>query len=168
MRALCHAAIYADLIADGRVASPVSGAQCDNPEGPGYTYENLSEDDALEMVLWRTLFEGLADGVRSTEKSREGGMGNLIQRGSVLALRAILLRHGRLFSNDQLRAVLEQTVLPSFQDAIQQDTSPVSSIASDSPAVSSLDFLSEPQAVPPPPNDEGLLKFEEVFRQNER
>jgi brefeldin A-inhibited guanine nucleotide-exchange protein len=168
MRALCHAAIYADLIADGRVAPPVSGQQSNNPVAPGYTYDNLDEKDALELVLWRTLFEGLADGVRSKEQSREAGMGNLIQRGSVLALRAILLRHGSFFSNEQLRAILEQSILPAFQDAIQQDTSPVSAIASESPAVSSLDFLSEPLAIPPPPDDEGLLKFEDVFRQMDR
>jgi hypothetical protein len=92
----------------------------------------------------------------------------LIQRGSVLALRAILLRHGNVFSDNQLKAVLEQTILPSFQEAILHDSSPVCSIASESPAVSSLDFLSEPAVLPPPPDDEGLLKFEEIFRQMDR
>jgi brefeldin A-inhibited guanine nucleotide-exchange protein len=168
MRALCHAAIYADLIGAGRVLPPVSGAQSSNPDAPGYTYEGLDEAESLGMILWRTLFEGLADGVRSTEKSREGGMGNLIQRGSVLALRAILLRHGRVFSDSQLRAILEQTVLPAFQDAVAKDESPVRSIASESPAITSLDFLSEPPALPPSVDDEGLLKFEEVFRRTDR
>jgi brefeldin A-inhibited guanine nucleotide-exchange protein len=168
MRALCHAAIYADLIGDGRVLPPVSGCQSSNPEAPGYTYEGLDEKEALTMVLWRTLFEGLADGVRSGEKSREGGMGNLIQRGSVLALRAILLRHGKAFTDSQLKAVLEQTVLPAFHDAVTKDKSPVISISSESPAISSLDFLSEPPPLPPSSDDEGLLKFEEVFRQTDR
>ncbi|KAG7370181.1 RalF-like Dot/Icm system translocated protein [Nitzschia inconspicua] len=168
MRALCHAAIYADLIGAGRVAPPVSGAQWKNPREPAYTYEGLSEEEALAMVPWRTIFDGLAEGVRSREKSRDGGMGNLIQRGSVLALRAILLRHGKLLSDQQLKAVLEQSILPSFQDAVRHDSSPVTSIASESPAVSSLDFLTVPAALPPLPDDEGLMKFEEVFRQMER
>jgi len=168
MRALCHAAIYADLIGDGRVLPPVSGTQTSDPKAAGYTYDGLDEEEALEMVLWRALFEGLADGVRSTEKSREGGMGNLIQRGSVLALRAILLRHGKLFSDAQLKVVLQQTILPAFHDAVENDISPVRSIASESPAISSLDFLSEPLPLPPPPDDEGLHKFEEVFRSMDR
>jgi hypothetical protein len=164
MRALCHSAIFADLIGEGKVLPPVSGAQCTDPTAPGYTYDNLNEEEALKMVLWRTLFDGLANGVRSKERSREGGLGNLIQRGSVLAIRAIILRHGAVFSENQLKAILDQSILPAFQDAVLNDKSPVTSIASDSPAISSLEFLAEPLPVPPPCNDESLVMFEEAFR----
>lgn len=168
MRALCHVAIYADLIAAGRILPPISGVQFTDPAAPGYTYDGLSEEEALKMVLWRTLIEGLADGVRAPELSREGGLGNLVQRGSVLALRAILLRHGSKFTDDQLKVMLEQTIIPSFQEAVENDSSPVTSIASESPANSSLDFVADPLPIPPPNTDAGLLKFEEVFRQGDR
>ena len=91
-----------------------------------------------------------------------------MQRGSILALRAIMLRHGSLFSNKQLGVILEQTILPAIQSAVENDRTPVTSIASESPAVSSLDFLAEPLPVPPPTDDDGLLKFEEVVRSGER
>mmetsp|Transcript_59953 Transcript_59953/g.147342 ORF Transcript_59953/g.147342 Transcript_59953/m.147342 type:complete len:2142 (-) Transcript_59953:113-6538(-) len=168
MRALCHIAIFADLIAAKKVLYPISGAQYSDPQGPGYTYEGLDEQEALEMVLWRTLLEGLANVISATERSRSGGVGNLVQRGSVLALRAIMLRHGSLFSNKQLGVVLEQTILPAIQSAVENDGTPVTSIASESPAVSSLDFLAEPLPVPPAVDDVGLLKFEEVVRSGER
>ena len=168
MRALCHAAIYADLIASKRIFPPLSGAQTSDSNRPGYTYEDLDESEALEMVLWRTIFEGLAEGARSTSRSREGGIGNLVQRGSVLALRAILLRHGSIFSDNQLSAVLKDTILPCFQEAVEKDNSPVTSITSESPAMSSLDFLSDPLPIPPDADDDGLLKFEQVSRQSIR
>jgi len=168
IRALCHTAIYADLIAKKRILPPLSGAQFTDSNSPGYTYEGLDEEEALEMVLWRTLFEGLAKGVRATTRSREGGIGNFVQRGSVLALRAILLRHGSLFSNDQVTVVLQETILPAFQQAVEHDTSPVTSITSESPSISSLDFLSDPLPIPPACDDEGLLKFEHVSRQSDR
>jgi hypothetical protein len=168
MRALCHAAIYADLIASKRILPPLSGAQFSDSNSPGYTYEGLDEKEALEMVLWRTLLEGLAEGVRATSRSREGGVGNLVQRGSVLALRAILLRHGSVFSDDQLTVVLKKTILPSFQEAVENDTSPVTSITSESPSISSLDFLAVPLPIPPDCDDDGLLKFEHVLRQSDR
>jgi len=167
MRALCHVAIYADLIASNRILPPVSGAQSEDPEAPGYTYESLGDgEEALEMALWRPLFEGLAKGVRSTVKSREDGIGNCIQRSSVLTLRAILLRHGSSFSNKQLGAVLFDTIMPSFQIALECDFSPVVSIASESPCISSLDFLAAPLPLPPDGDDEGLLKFEHVSQQS--
>ena len=102
MRALCHVAIYADLIASKRMLPPISGAQYTDWSCAGYTYEGLDEKEELEMALWRTLFEGLANGVRAKSPSREDGIGNLVQRGCVLALRAIFLRHGSIFSDDQL------------------------------------------------------------------
>ena len=167
MRALCHTAIFADLLAEKRVHPPVSGAQPDDPDSTGYTYKGLHESEALEMVLWRPLFEGLAEGIRCTARSRAGGVGCLVQRGSVLALRAILLRHGSCFSINQLAAVLQQTLMPALQTAVASDQSPVVTITSETPSVSSLDFLADPLPLPPPANDPGLLKFEEVAKMND-
>ena len=167
MRALCHTAIFADLLACKRVQPPVSGAQSDSPEAPGFTYSGLSESEALAMVLWRPIFDGLAEGIRCTAKSRAGGVGCLVQRGSVLALRAILLRHGSCFSVKQLAAILQQTLMPSLQRAVANDRSPVVNITSESPSVSSLDFLVDPLPLPPAPDDPGLLRFEEVARKND-
>lgn len=164
MRALCHMAIYADLIADGRIVPPVSGAQKSDPKAFGYTYDGLVETEELEMVLWRPILEGLADGLRSPSRNRADGIGCMIQRGSTLALRAILLRHGALFSKTQLAAILEQTLVPTIQRAAENDLSPVVAITSESPAITGLDFLTEPLPLPPPRYDRGLLKFEEVAR----
>ena len=164
MRALCHTAIYADFIAEGRVLPPVSGAQTTDPNARGYTYGGLTDSESLRMVLWRPLLDGLARGVRSTARSRAGGVGCLVQRGSVLAIRAILLRHGSLFSVKELEAILRQTIIPAFKEAAENDQSPVISITSESPVVSSLDFLVEPMPLPPARYDRALLKFEEVAR----
>jgi brefeldin A-inhibited guanine nucleotide-exchange protein len=162
MRAICHTAIFADLLAQHRVKPPVSGAQVTDPDAPGFTYEGLDETEELEMVLWRPIFEGLAEGIRCTAISQAGGVGNMVQRGSILALRAILLRHGSAFTINQLSAVLQQTILPSMQRAVESDHSPVVSITSESPTVSSLDFLTDAMPLPPPPTDPGLMKFQEV------
>jgi Sec7-like guanine-nucleotide exchange factor len=194
MRALCHTACYADLLADHRVLPPVSGAQVRKrsddkvptgfvvffaqrifasrlqsraPHVPGYTYEGLSGEEALEMVLWRPLLDGLTEGVRSTFPSMAGGEGCLVQRGSVLALRAILLRHGHVFSTNQWLAFLKQSLLPSIQVAAEADVSPVVRITSETPSVSNLDFLAESQRLPPRHDDEGLQKFAERTRSEE-
>ena len=164
LRALCHTAIYADLIGSGRVLPPHSGAQHSDPYSPGYTYSNLSDKEALEMVLWRPMLEGLALIMKATVSSRDGGVGCLVQRGSVLAVRSILLRHGNLFSPNQLEAVLKDTLIPAINQAAQSDHTAVATITSESPAVSNLDFLVEPLPLPPPRYDRGLLKFEEVAR----
>ena len=168
MRALSHVAIYADLIAAGRVLPPISGVQFNDPRAAGYSYEGLSEKEELEMVLWRTILEGLAKGVRAAEYSRSGGVGNLAQRGSVLALRAVLLRCGSTFSDAQLDAILKETILPAIQTAVESDKSPVISIASESPAVSSLDFLVDPLPIPPDSGDSSLAEFEKVLRTSDR
>ena len=165
-RALCHTAIFADLLAQHRVKPPVSGAQVTDPNAPGFTYEGLDETEELEMVLWRPIFEGLAEGIQCTARSQAGGAGNLVQRGSILALRAILLRHGSIFTINQLSAVLQQTILPTMQRAVESDHSPVVSITSESPTVSSLDFLTDAMPLPPPPTDPGLMKFQEVALTN--
>lgn len=159
MRAFSHTAIYADLLADSRVLPPVSGVQSDDPQSSGYTYSGLSEDDANEMALWRPLFEGLADCVRSSAKSSAGGVGCLLQRSSILAFRAILLRHGHLFTTSQWAAILQQTLLPAIQDGCENDTSPVAQITSESPSISSIDFIVESPPRPPAPDDESLVAF---------
>ena len=164
MRALCHSAIYADLIAEKRMLPPVSGYQTENSEEPGYTYKGLNEKESLEMILWRPLFEGLANAVKSTVPSRSGGMGCIIQRGSVLAIRAILLRHGSLFSLRQIGTILRETIIPAFCQGAESDLSPVVGITSESPAISNLDFLVDAMPLPPSRYDQGLQKFEEVAR----
>ncbi|GKY96543.1 hypothetical protein MPSEU_000613900 [Mayamaea pseudoterrestris] len=159
MRAFSHVAIYADLLAEKQVLPPASGAQSTDPTGSGYTYDGLSSKDALEMVLWRPLYEGLAAGIRSSSKSTAGGVGCLLQRSSVMALRSIMLRHGNQFTTDQLQAILEQSILPAIQVGAELDKSPVIRILSESPAVSSIDFLVEAPHIPPPPNDISILSF---------
>eukprot|EP00547_Thalassionema_nitzschioides_P000436 CAMPEP_0194204202 /NCGR_PEP_ID=MMETSP0156-20130528/3798_1 /TAXON_ID=33649 /ORGANISM="Thalassionema nitzschioides, Strain L26-B" /LENGTH=2109 /DNA_ID=CAMNT_0038930161 /DNA_START=16 /DNA_END=6345 /DNA_ORIENTATION=- len=168
MRALCHAACYADLVAEGRVLPPVSGSQCTNEDQTGYTYEGLDEKEGLDMVLWRTLLDGLANGIKSTRPSNAGGVGCLVQRGSVLALRAILLRYGHHFSTAQWNALLTQMLLPAIQAAAESDESPVIRITSESPSISSVDFLAEAQALPPSHHNEGLRKFAEQSSSAER
>ena len=135
---------------------------------PGYTYAGLNTTEALEMVVWRTLLEGLADGIKSNSKSSAAGLGCLVQRGSVLALRAILIRHGSVFSVDQWEAILRDTILPALQFAAENEVSPVVGITSESPHLSNIDFLADALPVPPPVDDPGLRKFEEIAMNNER
>lgn len=120
------------------------------------------------MVLWRPLLDGLAEGVRSSLPSHAGGMGCLVQRGSVLALRAILLRHGHSFSTAQWHVILKETLLPCIQDAAENDTTPVTRITSESPSVSSLEFVAESQPLPPSEEDKGLIKFAKLAGNEER
>jgi len=159
MRALCHTACYADLIADRKILPPVSGCHHCEPSTPGYTYEGLTNDESLEMVIWRPLFDGLAAGIGSPVSSISRGGGCLVQRGSAMALRAILLRHGKLFSVPQWSTILSEVILPAVQIGAESDSSPVTKIVSESPSISSLDFVGEPLALPPLCDDEGLQKF---------
>ena len=159
MRALCHTACYADLIADKKVLPPVSGSQHADSTAPGFTYEGLTEEESLEMAIWRPLLDGLASGMCSSAASTSGGVGCLVQRGSTMALRAILLRHGHVFSASQWAAILNNVILPAVQIGAEGDSSPVTNISSESPSVSSLDFVGEPLPLPPPVDDEGLQKF---------
>mmetsp|Transcript_9258 Transcript_9258/g.19271 ORF Transcript_9258/g.19271 Transcript_9258/m.19271 type:complete len:2226 (+) Transcript_9258:141-6818(+) len=167
MRALCHTACYADIIAEKRVLPPVSGFQSTDPSLSGYTYTGLSDDEALEMAIWRPLLDGLAAGICSSAPSSSGGVGCLVQRGSVMALRAILLRHGRLFSVPQWAAILSYVILPAIQIGAENDCSPVNKISSESPSVSSLDFIGEPLSLPPLCDDEGLKKFSAMAQSDE-
>ena len=134
--------------------------QTTDPAHQGYTYAGLSHSESLEMVLWRPLFEGIADGVKSPARSIVGGVGCIVPRASVLALRAILLRHGSIFSAAQLSTILRQTILPAIQHCAENDESPVSRITSESPAVSSVDFLVDALPLPPPPDDQSLQLLE--------
>eukprot|EP00590_Aulacoseira_subarctica_P004735 CAMPEP_0172421342 /NCGR_PEP_ID=MMETSP1064-20121228/7590_1 /TAXON_ID=202472 /ORGANISM="Aulacoseira subarctica , Strain CCAP 1002/5" /LENGTH=1266 /DNA_ID=CAMNT_0013161687 /DNA_START=1 /DNA_END=3798 /DNA_ORIENTATION=+ len=158
MRALCHTACYADLIADQKVLPPVI-SQAVDPEGSCYTYEGLTSGESEEMVLWKPIFDGLAAGIASKSICNSGGLGCLVQRGSAITLRAILLRHGGRFSMSQWNVILKHVILPSIQSAAESDQSPVSYITSESPSVSSLDFVADSLPLPPPPNAEGLIKF---------
>ena len=167
MRALCHTACYADLISEDKVLPPVSGSQPSDPKAAGYTYEGLSDEEALEMVLWRPILDGLAAGICSTAPSSSGGVGCLVQRGSVITMRAILLRHGSVFSTSQWSVILRQVILPAIQIGAEYDTSPVTTITSESPSVSSLDFLNEALPLPPTTDDEGLKKFAELAESDE-
>jgi len=142
--------------------SPFRRLQWTDPTGPGYTYAGLSDDESLKMALWRPLFEGLAEGIRSTAKTSRSGVGCLVQRGSILALRAILLRHGHLFSTPELTAVLSETILPAIQAAAESDQSPVVDITSETPAVSNIDFLVDPLPLPPDNDDPALQQFREL------
>lgn len=127
---------------------------------PGYTYDGLSEKESLDMVLWRPLFEGLAEGLKSTIATSESGVGCFIQRASILALRAIFLRHGNTFSSLQFSAILSETIIPAMQEAAEKDQSPVVSITSESPLISNIDFLVDSMPLPPAPDDAELLQFE--------
>lgn len=167
MRALCHTACYADLIAEKKVLPPVSGFQIDDSSAPGFTFDGLTESESLEMVIWRPLLDGLAAGMCSSAPSSSGGVGCLVQRGSAMALRAILLRHGKIFSTPQWSAILNNVILPALQTGAKSDASPVTSITSESPTISSLDFLVEPLPLPPTVDDEGLQKFSAMAQNDE-
>jgi hypothetical protein len=132
-----------------------------DPCGLGFTYQGLSEVESLEMILWRPLFEGLAGGLKSMTATSESGVGCFIQRASILAFRAIILRHGGMFSPSQMAAILSQTLLPAIQEAAMKDASPVVSITSESPLISNIDFLVDCLPLPPAVDDAELLKFQE-------
>lgn len=87
------------------------------------------------------------------------GVGCLVQRGSVLALRAILLRHGHLFSTAQLKAIFSDTILPAIQSAAENDRTHVVDITSESPSVSNIDFLVSTPPLPPDHDDPSLQQF---------
>jgi hypothetical protein len=112
------------------------------------------------MVLWRPLLDGLAEGIKSKARTSADGLGCLVQRGSIMALRAIFVRHGGVFSIPQWEAILRETILPAIQAAAENEMSPVVGITSESPHLSSIDFLADSLPIPPPPIDPGLRKFE--------
>ena len=112
------------------------------------------------MVLWRPILDGLAKGMCSTVSTGNSeGVGCILQRGSVITLRAILLRHGHRFSALQWSVIMNQVILPAMQIGIETDTTPVTKIISESPIVSNLDFFTDPLTLPPSSTNEGLLQF---------
>lgn len=121
------------------------------------------------MVLWRPILDGLAHGMRSTvSHGNSEGVGCIVQRGSVITLRAILLRHGHTFSMSQWSVIMNKVILPAMQIAIETDKTSITKIISESPIVSNLDFFSEPLFSPPSSNNEGLLKFATVAQNIQR
>lgn len=123
------------------------------------TGNELSNTERLGLVLWLPIFEGLAHGIRSTAKTSASGVGCLIQRGSVLALRSILLRHGHMLSTSQLEVLLRESIVPAIQQAAECDRSHVSLLTSESPSISSIDFLASPSPLPPCHEDPCLQRF---------
>lgn len=112
------------------------------------------------MVIWRPILDGLAKGICSpVSTGNSEGVGCILQRGSVIALRAILLRHGHRFSASQWSIIMNQVILPAMQIAIETDTTQVAKIISESPIVSNLDFFTNPLPLPPSSTNEGLLQF---------
>ena len=111
------------------------------------------------MILWRPIVDGLTKGMWSPAPSTSGGIGCVLQRLSTMTLRVILLCYGENFSVNQWNVILEQAILPSMQRAAENDVSMVTSIISESPTVSNLDFLSDCLPLPPPFDDPGLVMF---------
>lgn len=168
MRALCHIACFSDLIAEGRVLPPVCKTQSENPGAMGYTYESLTDQtEREEMSLWRPIFDGLASGLSSGVKSNSGGVGCLVQRGSIMAIRAILLRHGHIFSPTQWKCILSDVLGPSIEKALAEDQSPIVQIVSESPTVSALSFMPSALPLPPPHDDDDLRKFAKLAHSEE-
>lgn len=110
-------------------------------------------------MLWRPIFDGLVGGMHSKTTSRHYGIGCFVQRGSVMTIRAIFLRHGHVFSADQYRAILKTSILPAILSAVKSDHTAVMDIISESPNVSNLDFLNVPLPLPPPEDDTDLRNF---------
>jgi brefeldin A-inhibited guanine nucleotide-exchange protein len=164
-RALCHVACYADQISKGSLTLPMYNPQFNDSSLPGYTYEGLNEKEACQMMLWRPIFDGLASGMCSKATSRNYGVGCFVQRGSVMTVRAILLRHGHVFSANQWKGILQQSILPSIVIAVESDKTAVMDIVSESPNVSNLDFLCDPLPLPPEECDPDLLKFSTLIKE---
>jgi hypothetical protein len=120
----------------------------------------MSEKEASDMILWRPIFDGLVEGIESDVSTSECGVGCFIQRASILALRAILLRHADSFSTSQIVAIMKNSIIPYVQRAAENDKSPVVSITSESPLISNIDFLVEAMPLPPDRDDVALRHFE--------
>ena len=91
--------------------------QHDDPTALGYTYDGLDGEEAQEMALWRPVLDGLVAGMCSQTKSNDGGVGCLIQRASIMTLRAIFLRHGSVFSTNQWYIILNDMLIPAIKSA---------------------------------------------------
>jgi len=167
MRALCNISCFADLIAAGKIQPPVGHSQTHDPYALGYTYADLPSVEEKEyMALWRPMMDGLASGICASVRSNSDGAGCLIQRGCIIVVRSILLRHEKLFTVAQWKVLLECVILPSIQRAAENDHSPLIEISSENPLVSSFDFLVDALPLPPPHDDESLQKFAKLQTQS--
>jgi hypothetical protein len=110
------------------------------------------------MVLWRPIFDGLLRGIQYNSSGTSQGVGCLLQRGSLMTLRSILLSHGQRFSIQQWKCILE-SITAGLQVSARLDSSPVSIIVSESPSVTKIDFLSAPLPSLPSFEDKGLQEF---------
>lgn len=119
------------------------------------------------MVLWRPIFDGLLRGVQYNSSGTSQGVGCLLQRGSVMTMRSILLSHGKIFSIPQWKCILE-SITTCLQASARLDSSPVSIIVSDSPCVTKIDFLSTPLPSPPSFENKGLQEFAQSLQRGTR
>ena len=172
MKAICHAGFYADIIAMNCKTNKFKFErgngkkivfQSYNKNAPHFTYKGFEKeledyDEKADgekkqlMAFWRPLFDGLANGIIRGR----GGRYLIIQRACVCTLRAILIRHGNLFSVEQWTAILEQSVLPKIQIGARQDKSNCVGLYSESPLENNFDFLQSEPALPPNANDDHL------------
>jgi len=182
MRALCHLSCYADLIGCGKVLPPttilIPGAE-DNIDStyvavanvPNHDQEfpndsrKLSRTEAEEMILWRPLLDGLAMGLSSSVSSTSAGVGHIVQRGCIMTLRAILLRHGHVFSYNQWHVILTQILLPSFfKGAMNDDRSNYKNLIG---VENGFAYIGSLKALPPSHTSIYLKRFEEGVRRME-
>ena len=133
--------------------------KCNDPTALGYTYDGLEGSESEEMALWRPILDGLTSGMCSPTQSNSGGVGCLVHRASIMTLRAIFLRHGSIFSVNQWSVILGKVLVPAIKLAARNDNSAIVTVVSESPAQSSLEFLSQSLPLPPPIDDDGLQKF---------
>ncbi|GMH75449.1 hypothetical protein TL16_g06769 [Triparma laevis f. inornata] len=113
MRAICHVACFADAVASGKVGPPpqlthmTSETSFIGGDLGGVDYLDLEEEESRALMLWKPIIEGLAWGCIYAS-----GEGMIAQRACVCALRAIFLRHGSMFSSNQIKSIISQTLLP--------------------------------------------------------
>ncbi|GMH65106.1 hypothetical protein TrST_g3433 [Triparma strigata] len=113
MRAICHVACFADAVARGAVGPPpqlthmTSETSFIGGDLGGVEYLDLDDNESRALLLWKPIIEGLAWGCIYAS-----GEGMIAQRACVCALRAIFLRHGDLFSSNQMKSIISQTLFP--------------------------------------------------------
>jgi len=130
-----------------------------DPDAPGFTYEDLPQGDAKEMVLWRPIFDGLVGGMRSSVQSNSAGVGHIVQRGSAMTLRAILLCYKDSFSPVQWSIIITKVILPAITDAIRSDQTEVTKIISSLPAKFQLNAIQQSLDLPPQNDSQQLKDF---------
>ncbi|GMH46541.1 hypothetical protein TrRE_jg2094, partial [Triparma retinervis] len=153
MRALCYVACCADAVASGLVHGGIEG-------GPGvHGYAGLGGEGGgergVQMCIWKAIIDGLSEGAHEAR----GGRGGLAQRGCACALRAVLLRHGNLFSAKEWRCIVEQSVRPALVRGIRRDGSGVGGLFSRSPLGGELDLVREAPGKVPGEEDERFKRI---------